>query len=241
MKTKKNVLVLGLVTLCGLAAAGMQTMMLRTGLDEKGLLMEGNVWGVGLCVLSAGVLLALILGSGKLEKGGDFGHNFPVCGIRFALSVLGGALMAIFSGVQLMEGAYLVGAGGVIAGVCMILAGVSRLEGKRPSPLLHILVCVSVILRLIVSFQGWSTDPQFQDYAVQMLALVCMMLFAYHRAACDAGLINRRRTVFFELAALYFCLASLSDGDMGLIFLAGSLWIAGAGVNLEKLPKAEEE
>lgn len=234
---KKNMLYLGLAAVCGAGAGVMRSLLLATGLDEKGLLVSGSPLTVGLWVLSVGLALVLLVLLRGLKQSGSFPANFPPCKIRFALSVTGGVLLTVHSLGQLLEAQMLAGVLGVAAGVGMLLAGVCRLKGSQPLPLYHILACVFFLVRLILSFRGWSSDPQLQDYALQMLALVCLMLFAFHRSSADAGILNRRRTAFFGLMAIYFCLASLSDETMPLLYLASGAWAAGAMGTLEDLPE----
>ena len=241
MKNKNNLLFLGLTAVCGSVAAILRQRMLTVGVDEKGLLIPSDPCDIALWIVSIGYLVTLLVLLRRLGGSGGFGENFPACRLRGGLSVVGGALLAAESVRQLLAAQLLVGGLGILGGIGMIGAGVCRFSGKRPSPLFHTVVCVFFILRLILSFQGWSADPQLQDYALQMMACVCLMLFSFHRASCDAGIINRRRTVFFGLAAAYFCLAALSDELMPLLYLASGLWTVGAGCNLDTLPVEKEE
>ena len=240
MKNKNNLLFLGLTVLCGGIAAVLRMLMLTAGVDEKGLLVAAQPCNTALWVLSVGYLGVLLVLLRRLGGNGSFENNFPACKIRGGLSVVGGVVLLVESGLQLMAAQWLMGVVGLLAGLAMIGAGASRFGGKRPNPLMHTLVCVFFILRLIGSFRSWSSDPQLQDYALQMMACVCLMLFSFHRASCDADLINRRRTVFFGLAAAYFCLASLSDKTMPLLFLGAGVWTVGAGCNLQELPREEK-
>ena len=240
MKKINNQLFLGLTAVCGLLAFVMRRVMMDTGIDSKGLLTDGNPLAIGLWVVSIVYLAVLALGLKKLGANGTFRDNFPPCKIRFGLSAIGGALLIAESVQQVLASQLLAGGFGAAAGVCMIAAGSCRLSEKHPSPLFHCVVCVFYIIRLILSFQCWSADPQLQDYALQLLALVCLMLFAFHRASCDANVINRKRTVFFGLAAAYFCLASLSDETMPVLFLSGGAWSVGAGCSLDTLAEPEE-
>lgn len=238
---KYNEIVLSAVMGLGILGMWLQKSLMEKGLDAEGLLIPGCGWGYGLLAVTLGALAFGLLVAAKLEKGGDFSHNFPKCKIRLTLTVAGAGLMLLYGLGQLRSGDTLMGAAAVAACIGMALAAPGRVTGERPLPLGHILVCVFYILRLISGFRGWSADPQFQDYVMKMLALVCLMLFALHRANCDAGTMNRRSAVFFELASLYFSLTALGTGEMNLLLLGSALWAVGAGVNLEPLPAAEEE
>jgi hypothetical protein len=239
MITKNNVMYLGGTALAGLAAGIIRWVMMHTGIDERGLLESGSWCATALWVLSVGYLAVMAYSLRCLGAEGNFRQNFPPCKLRTGLSFAGGGLLIAASVGQLPTGQILIGIVGIAAGVCMIFAGYSRYKGIAPSPVFHIIVCIFFLLRLIFSFQRWSADPQLQDYAMQMMALVSLMLFAFHRASCDEGSIDRKRTVFFGLAAAYFCLSALSDETMPLLYLACGLWTVGAGCNLDKLEKEQ--
>lgn len=236
MKNKKTLLFLCMTALCGGAAAVLRIQMLATGLDEKGLLVAGNPYCIALWVVTIGYMAALALGLRKLPNHKEYGKLFPACKLRGILSIAGGALLLLES-VRIIPTQQLAGILGVLAGVGMLLAGLCRFIGKHPSPLFHILVCLFYIVRLVLSFQRWSSDPQLQDYVMQILAGVSLMMFAFYRASCDADMAKRRITSFYGLAAVYFCLASVSDEAMPLLYIASGLWAVGAGGTLDELPE----
>ena len=88
---------------------------------------------------------------------------------------------------------------------------------------------------LMLSFQKWSADPQLQDYVISLMACLNLMMFAFHRASSDANEMNPKRTVFFSLCAAFFCLASLGDPAMRLLFLGAGLWSVSAAPTLEPI------
>lgn len=231
----------GLTLVCGVAGGILRHLMITTGLDSSGLLEPGNAAHYGLWAVSVLFLLALALSLRRLGGCGTYSDNFPASKLCGSLAIAGGAVLIGESIRQILSGSRLVGLAGAAAGVCMILTGYCRAKGERPTPALHFIVCIFYILRLISSFRHWSADPQLQDYALQLLACVNLMLLSFHRASCDARIINRRRTVFWGLAAVYFCMASLSDETMPLLYAASGLWAAGSLCSLERLPEDDEK
>lgn len=240
MKNKNNYLFLGLSVLCGAIAGVLRARLMSTGMDDTGLLIPGQWHSTALWVISVGYLAVLAVLSAKLGKSDDYGACFPACRLRFGLSVAGGILLLAESARLVQSGQTLPGVLGLLAGIAMAAGGWFRLSGKAPNPAIHTVVCVFFIVRLILSFRSWSADPQLQDYAMQMMACLCLMMFSFHRASCDAKLINRPRTVFFGLAAVYFCLASLSDRTGILLYLAGAVWAVGANGTFRTLTAPEE-
>lgn len=223
---------------CGALAGVLRMELLSTGVDEKGLLTTGNPLNYALLAVVIGYLVAAFFLVRRLESG-SVEELFPACKIRAALSVAGGGLLAVHSA-QIIAAQRLAGILGLTAGVCMIITGLCRWSGKRPSPLFHCLVCVFFIIRLILGFQSWGANPQLQEYALQLLAGVSLMLFAFHRASCDAGMINRKRTACFGLLSVFFCIASVSDEAAPLFYAACGLWAIGAGSAMQTLPEAPE-
>lgn len=242
MKDSNNRLFLGLTALFGAAGAGLRVLLFRTALDEKGLLTAMHPANLGFWAVSIGfVALVWLLLKKRLGENGVYADSFPACTIRFGLSLGGGALLAAESVRQLGLGQQLPGLLGLLAAVCMVIGGIYRLKGRQTLPLFHILVCVFFIARLVISFREWSTDPQFQDYAAQLLACVCLMLFAFHRASCDANLIDREAVARYSLLSACFCIISLTDETMPLLYAAGALWAIGAGPTLQKLEEETQE
>lgn len=241
MNNTNNRMLLALSVLFGSLGAGLRWAVMHTAIDQKGLLIPSHPANValwGLCILfPAGLWLAL---KKVLGDNGSFADNFPHCRLRCALSVAGAALLGAESVRQLTAASMLPGFLGLAAAASMAVGGISRLKGRRPLPLFHIVVCCFFIARLVISFRSWSADPQFQDFAMQLLACVCLMLFAFHRASADADLMDREALARYGLLALFFCLVSITDETMPLYYAAGALWAAGAGPNLKWLAEKEE-
>lgn len=236
MKNQKNNLIFFALTLgCGAAAGIFRMRLLGNGLDEKGLLVPGNPLNYAIWAVVIGYLAVMLVLARGLGANGTFAEAVPACKLRAGLGAAGGVLL-IAESVRVVGTQKVAGILGLLAGACMVVTGALRWSGKRPSPLFHCVVCLFFTIRLILGFQSWGADPQLQDYALQLLACVGLMLFAFHRTSCDAEIISRKRTVFFGLAAVFFCVASLSDETAPLFYAASGLWAIGAGCSLENLP-----
>lgn len=239
-KSLKNELILGATTLLGLAAAFLRHRMLTGGLDEKGLLIPGYPMTIALWAVCLGFLAAaaaISMGQGVTAA---FRLHFPPCKIRGAMGIAGGALVALYGAQMLLQVQLLIGLFAIAAGISMVFTGLCRLQGRHPSPMFHCIVCIFFIIRLVLSFQLWSADPQLQDYVVQLMACISLMMFAFHRASSDANQLAPKRTAFFSLCASFFCLASLSDPMMRLLFLGAGLWSVGAAPTLEPISPEKE-
>ena len=70
---------------------------------------------------------------------------------------------------------------------------------------------VYLIVRLIVNFQKWSTDPSLNDFVYHLFAAISCMLAAFQLAGFSFGKGKRRITLFWSLCAVYFSAISIVD------------------------------
>lgn len=233
-KHLNNKMILGLTLLLGLLGLMMRQRLLAVGMDERGLLIPGTFWATALLVESLLFLAAVFWFIRDQKRRGSWAEDFPPCRVRGVLGMLGGVLVALSGVGQLTGGQPAVGLLAVAAGGCMAFGGWCRFSGRRPSPMFHCFVCVFFVVRLVLSFRQWSADPQLQDYVMQLMASISLMLFAFHRASADAGVMNPRRIVLFALCSCFFCVNSLLDSSMGLLYLGAGAWCLGAAPTMEQ-------
>ena len=127
-----------------------------------------------------------------------------------------------------------------LAAAAMIVLGLCRIQGKKPLFVFSGIVCLLHMLTLIRNYRLWSADPQVQDYAYQLLAQVLLMLCAFHRTSCDAGIIQRRKLLATGLGAAVCALAALSMDFQRIFFLASALWALGCICTVQILPPDPE-
>lgn len=115
------------------------------------------------------------------------------------------------------------------------------MAGKKASPLLYMLASVYLVVRLIVAFQEWNTDPSVHDYAYQLLAVICCMLSVFQLAGFGFDKGKRRMTLFWCVGAVYFCSISVADslGNLAECLINLSL-LAVAAINSVQLLAAKE-
>ena len=114
---------------------------------------------------------------------------------------------------------------GFLAAAALGYLAWGRFTGKQPNMIFHSVICLYLMLHLVSHYQLWSSCPQIQSYAFELLAIVFVMLACYHRAAADAGHGTCRTHFFFSLAAVYFCIAALPGCDNEVFFLGCALWM----------------
>lgn len=212
--------------------------------NDRGFVEKSHPLALALLALTAGVLLFLLLVTQPLAQANKYSFNFPASNLGAAGALLAAVVMGVFSVTEFTDAEDLweVAASGVglISALCLAFVAYCRQKGLHPNAMAHTTICLALMLRLICMYRHWSADPQLYDYCYQLLALACAMLAAYNRATFDADFGHRGRYAFFSLAAVYFCIISLS-GEGWLFYLAQGCWLITDLCNLKPLPKEFRE
>lgn len=213
----------------GILGLILRSWLYTSGMDGKGLLIEShpaNAMSFIVCALFLGALILCV---------SDLGHA-PAYTMLFPEGkpiLLGNCIAAVglaatgFFELQSAEGMF-----GLVYFLVTLLAAASLAfigwcsYKKTPvSFLFHAAVTMFFMLRLITQYQHWSSEPQLQNFFFPLAASIFLMLTAYHRTTLDARSGNRSTYVFFNQAALFFCLMSL-PGEYWLYYGAMSIWSA---------------
>lgn len=259
MYTLRNrILFFGAALGAGLASMGLHRYMMRTCIDEKGLLIPGNLPGMLLWAVGIAFVLFLFLALRTIGGDGSYADNFPPCVLSGSLMVLaGGLLSCLYPLLELVGNASLPAATGLplliqqgsavamrflprTAAVSMAILGLLRIYGKKPWPVLSGIICLFYMLMLVSNYRLWSADPRLHLYAYPLLAHVLLMLSAFHRTCCDAGIIQRRKLLATGLCAAACSMAALSTDFLPGFFLSSGLWAAGSMCNVAVLPPDPE-
>ena len=213
----------------GIAALVLRKTLYATAVDIKGLLARYQPLEIALTVLTVGVLIRILMSVRKLEASGGHGDVFA-SGIFSAMgSVAAGAgiLVTVWNTAPAM-GSYLELAWrylGLVAPMCLLLAGISRALGKRPFFLLHVVVCLYFLLHIVNHYQLWSSQPQMQDYIFSLLGVMALMFFSFYTAALEADCGNDRMLLGMGLSAIYLCCAELARSSCPWLYLGGLVWV----------------
>lgn len=260
MHTQRNrIFFFGAAALTGAATLALHRYMMANCFDAKGLLIPGNLPGTLLWVLGIGYVLAMSAMLTTIGGNGTYADNFPRCLLSGGLMIAAGGVLILSqfestgNAVPAPEAALM---GGLLvsritdasmellpwaAGLAMMVLGGYRMRGRKPFLLFSGIVCLYYMLMLVTSYRLWSADPNIHEYAYQLLALVLLMLAAFHRTCCDAGIIQRRKLLATGLSAVVCCMASLSMEQMPGFYLASGLWAAGSMCDCSVLPPDPEE
>lgn len=195
--------------------------------NAKGFITRWHISEILLVALTVLLLGFLFLVTRSLVEGNKYAFNYPpsaVGGIGPWAAALGIGITAVtelaVADTTLKLCCWLAA---LPAAVALLLVGLYRWRGQQPTMIFHGYTCCWLILLLICQYRTWSSDPQLEDYAFRLLALVFTMISVYHRATFDENIGRRDLHAFFSLASVYCCAVSLV-GDGMLLYLALGIW-----------------
>lgn len=212
----------------GVLGALLEVWLLRLDLDDRGLIPENHPAGLLLWVLGVLAVVLLFLLTRKITgKVRSYVRTFPASvpgavGSVIAAAGAGGiGVQALLTGGDVLT--VVCGVLGVLAALSLGLAAWARFKGFRPNALFHTLVTLFFAAWTVSHYRLWSGDPQLAQYCFPLLANIAMMLAAYHRAAFDLRMGNRRSYQFFRLLGVFCCATAIPAG--GLAYGAFAVWM----------------
>lgn len=229
---------------CGFAAQILRRLLYSVGVDARGLMIPMHPLAVGLNVLTAAVLVLLAAavwqldGSDRYEdnffpdKRASMGHYAGAAGIAATVLLQGPVMGGWIGKVWMVLGA--------LAPICLAAAGSLRQRGKMPFFALYLIPCLFLAVHLVNRYQGWSGDPQLQDYGYALFGNMALMLFALHTTEFSVGIGRRRMQLGMGLAAVYLCITELALTSYPWLFLGGILWALTGLCSLTPVPKPAE-
>ena len=216
-----------LSVLLGTAGMLLRVWLLLTGGDDKGLYTTGHIADTATYILLAIAAALLFVCTLPLSKDGRNRNLFPAsepAALGCFAAAAGVLITCVSELLRQQDGILLLSlVVGIAASGCLVLAGLCRLQGRRPSYLLHSVVTVYFLLHLISRYRHWSSEPQLQVYFFPMLSGVLLMLSTYQRACLDGRTGSRQMYVFTSQLALFCCFLSVPGGDW-LFYLSMILW-----------------
>ncbi len=233
-----------LTAVMGLTGYWIRMLVYATLVDDRNLLLRGNPLEWMLYLLLAGAAGLIWVDVRKAEGPKTYAPNFGPSNAAALGSILfaGGILLTMLGAGRpelLLElGCQVLG---LAAAGCLLLTAWCRHRGTVPFFLLHCVVCVYLGSYMISHYRQWSSNPQLQDYVFQMLALVCMTLFAYEQAAFSLNMGKRRRLLLMGLMGALCCLTALAQTQDGFLYLTGAVWCLTGLCRWEPLEEPKEE
>ena len=141
---------------------------------------------------------------------------------------------------------------GLFSGICLFVTAWMRGHGKATYPPLELVPDVYLVVKLILNFKGWSTDPIILDYCIMLFAMIFVVLGFYYSTGFLFDLGKPRLTLLFTLCACLFSAVAVVDGILDgsfatiLEYLGFIAWLlpvvcAVSVPSAPDAPKAEDE
>lgn len=260
--------ILLLTAAAAIAGAFIRYRQLQTELLNDGSLAQGSYLHIILILITVVLIVGLICLLLPLSKQESWEQVFSTHPIPNALIIISAAGIAIGNALLWMSGSMnkvpvmtqapqiaaflskLLLPLGLLSAICIAVFAVMCVLKKKPSPLFYMIASIYLVLRLIVRFQAWNTDPSIHDYCFKLLAAICCMLGVFQLGGFSFDKGRRRITIFWTLCAVVFCCISLPDAYLSgatddLIINASLLLLmAVSGVQLllcKEIPPEEAE
>lgn len=132
---------------------------------------------------------------------------------------------------------------GIVGAVCIGFFAYRCYLKQTPSALLYMCVSLYLVVRLIVCFQAWNTDPSIHDYCYALLANIFAMLGTFHVAGFSLGKGKLRMSLFCLMCTIIFSAITIADGlydgDVGNILIHFALIFASVANCLQFLAPCE--
>lgn len=228
-------------------AAGVLGLLLRVmlyiiGTDEKGLFITGHPAAVLTWLLVAITLVAIGVYVMPLKQTPVYKKMFPAAKLPFIGCIVAGVGILAVDLFEFLGQADPVTTicliVGIVAAGCLLYTGYCRYLGIHPGFLFRAMVTVYFIVHLVSQYRMWSAEPELQAYFFQMMASIFLMLSAYFRATLDAGIGNRRKYVFANQGAVFFCCLACV-GESGLFYLTMGFWMFTECCSLKRIRRVQ--
>lgn len=242
-KRKPSKLPAGIIIL-GCCALILRRLLYALTVDVKNLLPVNHPLEIALWILTAAAAVWIIASVWKLEGSNAYEDNF-----RPSLTAAVGHYIAA-AGILLTVLLPWGGTGrlvllrrvlGIAAAVGLIVAGRCRKAGKCPLFLTHLAVCVFFVVHMLGNYGIWCSNPQLQDYWLDLSASALTALFAFYEAAFDVGMGRRRMQLATGLMAAYLGYGALSGSGNPILYFGCAVWALTDLCSLTPRPKRQEE
>lgn len=240
--TKPNILSC-LCALGGVLAFCLRLWFLKTGVDSRGLLVTDHIGNTLSFVVTALTLLPAALLTLKVP---DAKQSHSKASRLAALGSALGCVGLIAAAWQLLSGSSallttVTGILGIVSALCAAYTAVCRLKGLRTSPWVSCVIIVFLMLLPIQLYRHWSAQTQLPRYFFQLLGCVCLLLWAFQRAALEIGTGSWRTYLLLRHCGIFFCVAAAAGNAQPLFYLTVAAWILldGLFVSPEKVKNHE--
>ncbi len=209
-----------LTTLCaalGLVCLCMRQWLLRTGVDDKGLLAAFHP-GILLSLLLLVTALCVLCLALRQQQVYRF-RNSSLSIVSMVFSAVGYASAAwklLLGRAQTLS--VIAGILGILSAVCALCIAFALFRKVKLHPFVYCPAVLFLMFLLVCRYQQWSGEPELQRYLFQMLSVISLMISAYHRAALEADKKGVRIYLLISRAAVFFCIAAIPGSVYGPLY-----------------------
>lgn len=207
--------------LMGAAAAELYHLIYSTAVDERELIVRGGaaeiaLWVLTFCALGGAAFFGLKI---RFKRNGNppaLGSFLYACGVVTLLlePLKGPATLVMVYRCMVVASALSLAASAAL-----------RLLGKKQYFLLDVFPCILAGLHTVECYQTWSEMPLLLDYVFGVGAVLCILLFAYHKLDMRADMPMKGTYVFAALAGIFFCVTAAAGAAFQLYFLSAAVWM----------------
>lgn len=220
MKQLKNPSVSAAIfALGGLAAMLLRFWLLKTGVDDRGLLITEHLGSILSYVLCLGLPIAFAFLLGK-KQNLHFTPN-PLASVGFFIQAVGFGLAAwtllSYTTLAMRTAA---GVFGLLAAVCAVVAGIYAIRGYKIHPLFFCPGALFFACFLFCRYQQWSAEPELQRYVFQLAAAVVSMFALYQRSALGVNIGSSKQYLLWSRSAILLCLAAIPGSQLPPLWLS---------------------
>lgn len=218
-----------LVFLAGGIGIALRFWMLAGGTDDKNLYPAHHPGWIALCLFSILIVTAIWRMTRIPCTNNRYHSNFPP-------SVLGGiGYLVLATGIVITAWSEMSVGGSPLALPTCILgflsagglywAAMLSYSGKRTPFAVHALPCFYFALRVFLMGRILGAEPEISRFLFRFLAGLSLLPAFYQRWAFDVDLGNRRKYLFWNLIAGYFCLVAIPGSADWLFYLTAAVWL----------------
>ena len=222
---KKNTKGLLAALACAGAAGGffLRFFLLKNGFDEKGLLVKFHPLAICFWILAAVVAgaAALCAGHGFKESPSEQGRISAAVGSAAMSLGIALSLPQLMNNGGILHFAAMLG---ILAALSLMAAAAVQLLRKKTTFLFHVAAAIFFAVFVIGNYQFWRSETQLELSVLPMAAAILLMLWAYHRAALDAGESSGKPQMLLAVFTAFCSLSAVPGSGIPLFYLGGAVW-----------------
>lgn len=230
----------GACALGGVAVLCLRLWFLETGVDGRGLLVTGHPGNTLSFVLAALVLLpAIFLTLREPDAKQCRCAASPLAALGTLLGCVGfgaAAWWLLANPINLLT--TVTGIIGIPSVLCVLAAAYCRFKGLKPVAPIFWVIIVFLMLLPVQLYHPWSGQTQVTHYFFPLLGSLCVLLWAYHRAALEAGTGSYKSYLLLRHCGSFFCIAAIPGSTLPVFYLTMAAWLLLDGISV--IPKKDE-